>query len=84
MLAAVRIENAARAARSSAGPKVKVVLVLFNYGEISTEELLGGTDAVLMAYMPHTATAAAEVLFGAISPSGRLPYTICKDALSTL
>ena len=54
----------------------KVTLVLFNWGEISTEELIGGLDGLLMAFMPHTATAVAEVLFGTVNPSGKLPYTV--------
>lgn len=64
------------AAAKAAHPPPKVTLVLFNWGEISTEELLGDLDGLLMAYMPHTSTAVAEVLCGAINPSGRLPYTI--------
>ena len=38
-------------------------------------ELLEGLDGLLMAYMPHTSTAVAEVLTGAVNPSGKLP---CK------
>ncbi len=64
-----------RAAKAAHSPK-KVTLVLFNWGEISTEELIGGLDGLLMAFMPHTATAVAEVLFGIVNPSGKLPYTV--------
>ena len=63
------------AAKAAAHSK-KVVLVLFNWGEISTEELLGPLDALLMAYMPHTSTAVAEVLSGTVNPSAKLPYTV--------
>ena len=69
---ALAVLSAAKAAR----PPKKVTLVLFNYGEISTEELLGGLDALLMAFMPHTSTAVAEALCGSFSPSGKLPYTV--------
>jgi beta-glucosidase-like glycosyl hydrolase len=64
-----------RAAKTAQPPK-RVTLVLFNWGEISTEELIGGLDGLLMAFMPHTATAVAEALFGVVNPSGKLPYTI--------
>ena len=57
-------------------PRTKVVLVILNYGEISTEELNGGLSALLMAFMPHYATPIAEVLFGVVSPGGKLPYTV--------
>ena len=49
------------------------MLVLLNYGEISTEELLGdddtqGVDALLMAFMPHYGQPVAETLFGIVNP----------------
>ena len=45
-------KSAGRAAKAVQPPKkVTVTLVLFNWGEISTEELLGGIDGMLMAYM---------------------------------
>ena len=78
---------ARRAAGSLSATKgePKVVLVLINYGEISTEELLpaagranaghGGVDALLMAFMPHVGTPIAETLYGVFNPGGKLPYT---------
>ena len=77
-------DSAANTARGIAGttnaaaekPRTKVVLVILNYGEISTEELNGGLSALLMAFMPHYATPIAEVLFGVVSPGGKLPYTV--------
>jgi hypothetical protein len=66
-------------------PNLQVVLVLINYGEISTEELLdgeGGVDALLMGFMPHFGAPVAEALFGRtrdgalVSVGGKLPYTI--------
>ena len=64
------------AANALKATPAKVVVVLLNYGEISTEELAGGIDGLLMAFMPHLGTPIAEALFGAINVGGKLPYTI--------
>ena len=77
-------------ARSSLQQR-RVILILVNYGEISTEELLprragaefsatpgneSGVDALLMAFWPGTGTPIAEAVMGAINPGGKLPYTV--------
>ena len=68
--------------------RIRVVLVLLNYGEISTEELLGdgtqGVDALLMAFMPHFGQPVAETLFGIVNPGGKLPYTVYPNNYTDL
>ena len=55
-----------------------IVLVLFNGGPLAVEEEVRLSDGVLEAFYPgiYGAQALADVLFGAVSPSGRLPYTM--------
>lgn len=57
------------------------VLVLTGGGAIMLENVVDKVGAILMQYYPgmEGGTALAEILFGKISPSGRLPFSIPKD-----
>ena len=67
--------------RAARGAGARVLLILFNFGEISVDELLGdgGVDALLVAFWPSSALPAAEALLGHFSPGGKLPYTVYKN-----
>lgn len=57
------------------------VLVLTGGGAIMLENVVDKAGAILMQYYPgmEGGTALGEILFGKISPSGRLPFSIPKD-----
>ena len=57
------------------------VLVLTGGGAIMLEDVVDKVGAILMQYYPgmEGGTALGEILFGKISPSGRLPFSIPKD-----
>lgn len=56
------------------------VLVLNGGGAIVMDDIAGMTGAILMQFYPgmEGGTALGEILFGKISPSGRLPFAIPK------
>ncbi|GIZ39345.1 hypothetical protein CKM354_000273200 [Cercospora kikuchii] len=60
----------------------KTIVVVHSVGPTLVEEWidLPGVHAVLMAHLPgqESGNALADVIFGHVSPSGRLPYTIAK------
>ena len=60
----------------------KVVLVVMAGSPVDLSEDVKKASAILYASYPGEAggTAVAEVLFGKISPSGRLPFTVPKDS----
>jgi beta-glucosidase len=57
----------------------RLVLVLMNGGPISlTAEQISCADAIVEAFYPgeEGGNALADIIFGSVSPSGRLPYTM--------
>ena len=60
----------------------KVVLVVMAGSPVDLSEDVKKASAILYASYPGEAggTAVAEVLFGKITPSGRLPFTVPKDS----
>ncbi|KAF7189668.1 putative beta-glucosidase E [Pseudocercospora fuligena] len=66
----------------SRGSGADTIVVLHAVGPTILEEWidLPGVKAVLLAHLPgeESGNALADVLFGDINPSGRLPYTIAK------
>lgn len=54
-----------------------VVVLLFGGRAQIVEEIRDGLGALMMVWFPgtHGAVAAAEILFGDVAPSGRLPFT---------
>ena len=59
----------------------KVVLVLFSGSAIGLVPETGSCDAILQAWYPgqEGGTAIADVLFGDVNPSGKLPVTFYKN-----
>ena len=59
-----------------------VVLVLLNGGAVAIEDVLDDVDCVVEAFYPGKvgAAAIADLLFGAFSPSGKMPYTVFPAA----
>jgi beta-glucosidase len=57
---------------------VPTVVVLFNGGAISSPWTARNTPAILEAFYPghQGGRAVAEILFGEVNPSGRMPYTV--------
>ncbi|KAF2160095.1 glycoside hydrolase family 3 protein [Zasmidium cellare ATCC 36951] len=59
------------------------IVVLHTVGPVVLEQWidLPGVKAVLIAHLPgqESGNALADVMFGKVSPSGHLPYTIAKD-----
>jgi len=58
--------------------KTRIVVLLFGGSQISIPEIHEVADAVLQVWYPGEAggTAIAKVLFGEVSPSGRMPLTV--------
>ena len=72
---------AIRQAKAAGKP---VVLILNSFGPVETGELIDQADALLWVYYPgmQGGRAAADILFGDVNPSGKLPLTFpkrCKD-----
>jgi beta-glucosidase len=63
------------------GVKIPLIVVLTGGGAIACPEIEELADAVLMAWYPgeEGGTAVAQVLFGDVNPSGRLPVTVPKS-----
>ncbi|MDB6165165.1 MAG: glycoside hydrolase family 3 domain protein [Lacunisphaera sp.] len=61
---------------------VPTVVVLFNGGAICSPWLAGHVPAIVEAFYPgqQGGRAVAEVLFGDVNPSGKLPYTVPRGA----
>ena len=64
-----------------------VVLILNSAGPVETGEFIDQADALLWVYYPgmQGGRAAADILFGDVNPSGKLPLTFpkrCKDCPS--
>lgn len=53
------------------------IVVLHSGGAVATERWIGGTRAFLQAWFPGQdgGRAVAEILFGDVNPSGKLPFT---------
>ncbi|GAB7352576.1 hypothetical protein MBLNU459_g2960t1 [Dothideomycetes sp. NU459] len=70
------------AANCGGGGRSPTIVVLHNVGPVILEEWidLPGVKAVLIAHLPgqESGNALADIIFGDINPSGRLPYTIAK------
>ena len=58
------------------------VAVLLNGGAVGCDALAAAAPALVEAFYPsaHGAEALADVLFGAVAPSGRMPYTTPRAA----
>lgn len=72
---------AIRQAKAAGKP---VVLILNSFGPVETGEFIDQADALLWVYYPgmQGGRAAADILFGDVNPSGKLPLTFpkrCKD-----
>lgn len=59
---------------------IKVILLLNIAGPVEMMDFIGSLDAVLNVYYPgqEGARAAADILFGLVNPSGKLPQTFPK------
>lgn len=70
------------AANCGGNGRSPTIVVFHNVGPVILEKWidLPGVKAVLIAHLPgqESGNALADVMFGAINPSGRLPYTIAK------
>lgn len=68
---------AAAVALKSGNPDLKVVVVMKSGGAIDVSSWIDGVDAVVMAWFGgmKEGTALAEILFGQVNPSGRLPQS---------
>jgi beta-D-xylosidase 4 len=80
-LPATQLELLRQVRRATSAKKTPVIVVLFNGGIIGCEELVRHADAVLEAFYPgfFGARAIAEVLFGDVNPSGKLPVTMYRS-----
>jgi beta-glucosidase len=60
----------------------RTIVVLVGGATITVEEWQGRVGAILMAFYPgdQGGAAIARLLFGDVNPSGRLPFTVPKDA----
>lgn len=74
-----------KAVRSSMGPEVPLILALMGGGVMDTSELDDLVDAVLWVGYPGQSggKALADILFGAVPPSGRSPLTWYKNAYAS-
>lgn len=55
----------------------KIVLVLVENRPLLVNEIVGDCDAIVMAYQPgdYGGLALADILYGVVNPSGKLPFT---------
>ena len=60
----------------------QVVVSLLSGSVILTEEFQDDADAILMSFYGgyHAGTALANILSGAVNPSGKMPFTVAKNA----
>lgn len=67
--------------RSVAATGIKTVVCVMGGGAILMDEWAGAANAILMIWYPgmEGGTALARVLFGDVSPSGKLPFSIPSD-----
>jgi beta-glucosidase len=70
-----------RAARKGAGTK-PVIVVIVSGSAILVEDWRAEASAILQTFYAgmEGGTALARLLFGEVSPSGRLPFTVARDA----
>jgi len=68
--------------QAAAAANSKTVVVLFGGAAITVEEWHEKVGAILMAFYPgeRGGEALARVLLGDVNPSGKLPFTVPKDA----
>jgi beta-glucosidase len=68
--------------RAAASENPKTVVVLVGGSAITVEEWHAAAGAILMAFYPgeRGGEALARVLFGEVNPSGKLPFTVPRDA----
>ena len=69
-------------AAAAAAPGKPVVVVIVSGSAILIEEWRDDVGAILQTFYSgmEGGTALARLLFGAVSPSGRLPFTLARDA----
>ena len=67
--------------RTAAGTGKPVVVVIVAGSAVTVEEWRENVDAILMGFYAgmEGGTALARILFGTISPSGKLPFTVARD-----
>jgi beta-glucosidase len=70
-----------RAAASAAGPATPLVVVIVAGSAVLVEDWRGSATAILQTFYAgmEGGTALARLLFGDVSPSGRLPFTVARD-----
>src|SRR5690606_10540519 len=69
------LQNIAKAVEMKASkPELKIVVVLKSGGAVVVEDWLGDVDAIIHAWFGgmKEGTALAEILFGAVNPSGKM------------
>lgn len=78
---ALQLELVKQIRHRTQAKKIPIIAVLFNGGVVGCEELILHTDAVLEAFYPgfYGSRAIADVLFGDVNPSGKLPVTMYRS-----
>jgi beta-glucosidase len=68
--------------RAVAAANPKTIVVLTGGAAITVEEWHAAAGAIVMAFYPgeQGGAALARILFGDVNPSGKLPFTVPKDA----
>lgn len=78
------LQNGEELIRAVSAVNNKTIVVIHSVGSVVMETWvdLPGVKAIIMAGLPgeQTGPGIADVLFGKVNPSGRLPYTIAKSA----